>query len=55
MFTLLLLQDLGKQLILQLFPMSESAALGPTVNLVLLGLIIVGLALSLWNRAAVPS
>lgn len=51
MFTLLLLHDLGKQLVLQLFPIVRvGAPLGPIVNLVLLGLTIVGLALSLWNR-----
>ena len=54
MLVLLLLHDLGKQLILQLFPIVRvGAPPGPTMNLVLLGLTIVGLALSLWNRSAV--
>jgi hypothetical protein len=54
MFTLLLLHDMGKQLIFHLFPIVRvGAPPGPTVNLVLFGLTIVGLALSLWNRGAV--
>ena len=54
MFLLLLLNDVGRLLILQVFPIIRvGSPLGPTMNLVLLGLIIVGLALSLSRQGAV--
>lgn len=51
MFTLLLVYQLSRKLILQFLPIARTGTPpGSTVNLVILGLIIVGLALSLWNR-----
>ena len=51
MFVLLLLQDLGKSIILNFLPIARiGTPPGPAVNLVLLALIIAGLALSLRPR-----
>ena len=51
MFALLLLQALGRNLILNAIPIVRAGAPpGTTVNLVILMLVTVGLALSLWNQ-----
>lgn len=51
MFTLLLLEHLGKRLIHQLMPIERTGTPpGFAINLALLALIIAGLALSLWSR-----
>jgi hypothetical protein len=51
MFALLMLHYLASQLILQFVPVVRTGTPpGPVVNLMLFGLMIVGLALSLWNR-----
>jgi hypothetical protein len=51
MFALLLFQQLGRYLVLQLLPIVRiGAPPGTVINLVLLALMIVGLALSLWRR-----
>ena len=51
MFTLLLLEHLGRKLILQVLPIvTTGKPPGFFVNLVLLALMVVGLALSLWSR-----
>jgi hypothetical protein len=60
MFTLLLLEHLGRKLVLVFVPIAaESAARGGMVNLVLLAITLVGLALSLRRRrsaaGAVPA
>jgi hypothetical protein len=53
MFGVLLLNDLGKYVVLQFLPIARvGAPPGPAVNLVLLALTVVGLALSLWQRNA---
>jgi hypothetical protein len=50
MFGLLLLEHLGRKLILQVMPIVRTGTPpGFVVNLVLLALIVVGLALSLWS------
>lgn len=51
MFTLLLLEHLGRRLILYLLPIARTGTPpGSAINLVLLALMIAGLALSLWSR-----
>lgn len=51
MFALLLLQHLGRKLILQFLPIVRMGTPpGSVVNLVLLALMVVGLALSLWRH-----
>jgi hypothetical protein len=51
MFALFLFQQLGRYLVLQLLPIVRTGAPpGFVVNLVLLALMVVGLALSLWRR-----
>jgi hypothetical protein len=51
MFALFLLQQLGRQLILQLLPIARTGTPpGSAINLVILGVMVVGLALSLWRR-----
>jgi hypothetical protein len=51
MFTLLLLNHLAAQLIVQFVPLVRAGTpLGPIANLILFVLMIVGLALSLWKR-----
>jgi hypothetical protein len=51
MFALLLLEHLGRKLVLQVIPIVRTGAPpGFVVNLVLLALIVVGLALSLWSH-----
>lgn len=51
MFALLLLEHLGRKLILQVIPIARTGAPpGYIVNLVLLGVMTIGLALSLWSR-----
>ena len=56
MFALLLLEHLSRRLILQVLPIVKvGTPPGFMVNLILLTLMIVGLALSLWNRANQPS
>ncbi len=51
MFALLLLEHLSRRLIINLMPIVRSGTPpGSYVNLILLGLMIVGLALSLWSR-----
>ena len=55
MFLLLLLHDLGRNLLLHLLPIARTGTpLGPMVNLVLLALTIVGFALSLWAKHNQP-
>ncbi len=55
MFVLLLLHDLGRHLVLHFLPIVRTGTpLGPTVNLVLLGLTIAGLVLSLWTKLNQP-
>ena len=50
MFALLLLYQLGRQLILHFLPIARTGAPpGSVINLVLLAMMIVGLALSLWS------
>ncbi len=52
MFTLLLLEHFGKRGVHQLMPIERTGAPpGGVINLVLLSLMVVGLALSLWSRA----
>jgi len=49
MFVLLLLSDMGRILVLHFLPIVRTGTpIGPTVNLVLFALTLVGLALSLW-------
>jgi hypothetical protein len=59
MFVLLVLEHLGRTLILQFVPIARTGTpIGPVVNLVLLALMIIGLALSLRsqpNRQASPA
>lgn len=51
LFALLLLEHLGKRLILGLLPIARTGAPpAPIVNFVLLGLMVGGLALSLWGK-----
>ena len=51
MFVLFLLEQLSRKLILQLLPIVRAGRPpASAVNLVVLGLMIVGLALSLWRR-----
>lgn len=51
MFGLFLLQHPGRQLILQFHPIARTGAPpGSAINLVILAVMIVGLALSLWRR-----
>lgn len=51
LFALLLAQQLGRQLILQLLPIERTGAPpGFAINHAILGIMIVGLALSLWSR-----
>ncbi len=53
MFVLLLLEHVGKELILRAIPIARTGAPpGLVVNLVFLGLMIVGLALSVWRKDA---
>ena len=50
MFAFLLLEHLGRRLVLQFLPISRTGTSpGSAINLVLLTVTIVGLALSLWN------
>lgn len=50
-FVLLLAQQLGRKMILQFLPITRvGAPPGSAINLVILGLLITGLALSLWRR-----
>lgn len=52
LFALLLLEYLGKKVILYFLPIVKTGAPpGSVINLVLLGVMIIGLALSLWARA----
>jgi hypothetical protein len=56
MFVLLLLEHLGRKLILQVLPIVKTGTPpGFFVNLVLLALMVVGLALSLWSHAKPPA
>jgi hypothetical protein len=56
LFVLLLLEHLARKWILLVKPIVRTGTPpGPYINLVLLGLMIVGLALSLWRRADSPS
>ena len=56
MFALLLLQSLGAKLILWMLPIARTGKpVGVYVNLVLLSLLAVGLALSLWRRDGAPA
>ncbi len=51
MFTLLALDQLGKELLLHFYPLFRVGnPIGPTVNLVLLLLTIIGLVLSIWGK-----
>jgi len=51
MFALLLLENLSRKLILQVMPIPRTGTPpGFFVNLVLLALMVVGLALSLWSH-----
>ena len=51
MFALLLLEHLGKRLILQYLPIARTGTpLGVGINIVLLALMVAGLAFSLWSR-----
>ncbi len=51
MFTLLLLEQLGRKVVSVAMPIPRTGApAGSMVNLVFLGLMIAGLALSLWSR-----
>ena len=51
MFALLVVEHLTKQLILHFVPIVRTGTEpGPVINLILLALMIVGLALSLWRR-----
>jgi hypothetical protein len=55
MFTVLLLEHLSRKLILWFLPIARSeSAPGFYINLVLVAVMIVGLVLSLWNRAKQP-
>ena len=51
MFALLLAQQLGRKLVLQLLPIERTGTPpGSAVNLAIMGALIVGLALSLWSQ-----
>ena len=51
MFTLLLLEHLGKRVVHQMMPIERTGTPpGSAINLTLLALMVVGLALSLWSR-----
>ena len=53
LFALLVLEHLSRKLILELLPIARTGTPpGSTINLIVLGLMIVGLALSLWRRGA---
>ena len=53
MFSFLLLEHLGKRLVHQMMPIERTGAPpGGVINLVLLTLMVVGLALSLWSRGS---
>jgi len=53
LFSLLLLEHLGRKLIMFVLPIPRTGhPPGTYINLVLLGLMIVGLVLSLWNQAS---
>jgi hypothetical protein len=55
-FGLLLLEHLGKRLILNFLPIARvGRPPGAAINLVILALIVVGLALSLWRRNRTPA
>ena len=55
MFVILLLSDLGRILVLHYIPIVRTGSpMGPTVNLVLFTLTIVGLVLSLWAKNHQP-
>lgn len=51
MYLLLLVEHLTRKLIFWYLPMPRAEAPGLYINLVLVGLMVVGLTLSLWNRA----
>ena len=56
MFALLLMQQVGRHMILQFLPIARTGAPpGSAINLAILGVTVVGLALSLWNREAPSS
>jgi hypothetical protein len=56
MFAFLLLEHLGRKLILQILPIVRTGTSpGFAVNLVLLAVMIVGLTLSLWSRGDLPA
>ena len=56
MFALLLLEHLGKRLILQFLPIDRTGTPpGCAINIVLLALMVAGLALSLWSRDEPPA
>jgi hypothetical protein len=51
MFGVLLLHDIGKELVLHFFPIVRAGTPpGPAVNMILLALTIIGFVLSLWAR-----
>jgi hypothetical protein len=51
MFTVLALDQLGKELLLHFYPLFRLGnPIGPTVNLVLLFLTVIGLVLSIWGK-----
>lgn len=51
MFTVLAMDQLGKELLLRLYPLFRVGnPIGPTVNLILLLLTLIGLIFSLWKR-----
>lgn len=55
MFVLMLLQDLGRALVLHFLPIIRTGKpLGPAVNLVLLALTVSGFILSLWRKRNQP-
>ena len=56
LFALFLLEHVGRRVILQLMPIVRvGKPPGTIVNLVLLAVMIVGLALSLWSREGLPA
>jgi hypothetical protein len=56
LFALLLLEHLGRRVIVWLMPIPRTGSPpGPGINLGLLGVMIVGLALSLWKRDHLPA
>lgn len=51
MFALFVLQDVSRRMILQVMPIARTGTPpGSTITLVILGVMVVGLALSLWTR-----